>query len=135
MKNHKIVTRSVIVAIALASLALSGCATVGNQSLKDETEQSVATKITEGKTTKADVREQFGSPGRTTFTDGGLEVWSFDLTHMSADGISYVPIVGLFAGSTSGTKKELVVMFDAASIVKRYSMSESPISMKTGLAK
>ena len=132
MKNQKY--NIVIAVLSLAFLALSGCASVGNQTLKKETEQSVATKITEGTTTKAQVRGQFGSPVKTNFTDNGSEVWTYELSKMSADGISYVPIVGLFAGSTSGTKKELVVLFDLTGIVKRYSMSESPISMKTGLA-
>lgn len=93
MKNQKNVRFLISAsALALAVLAASGCATAGNQSLKKETEQSVAAKITEGK---------------TTFTDGGSEVWSYELAKMSADGITYVPIVGLFAGSSSGTKKEL----------------------------
>jgi hypothetical protein len=33
----------------------------------------------------------------------------------------------------SGEKKELVVMFDTKNIVKRYSMSESAVSRKTGI--
>lgn len=134
MKNQNFIGNSAFAALALGSLFLSGCASVGNQSLKKETEQSVAAKITEGTSTKAQVRGQFGSPAKTTFTDGGHEVWTYELANMSADGISYVPILGLFAGSTSGTKKELVVMFDLKGVVKRFSMSESPISMKTGLA-
>jgi outer membrane protein assembly factor BamE (lipoprotein component of BamABCDE complex) len=117
----------------LLAIAVSGCASVGNESLRKETEGSVAQKIVQGKTTKAEVRAMFGSPTKTTFTDGGLEVWNYDFTNVSADAISYVPIVNLFGASASGKKKELVVMYDDANVVKRFAMSESDVKQKTGL--
>lgn len=60
--------------IALSSLSLSGCVNSGNQSLKKETEESVKTKITEGVSTKSDIKKIFGSPAETSFTDGGKEI-------------------------------------------------------------
>jgi outer membrane protein assembly factor BamE (lipoprotein component of BamABCDE complex) len=121
------------IVVVLAVLALGGCASGGNESLRKESETSVQTKLVEGKTTKAEVRTMFGSPLRTSFTDGGLEVWTFEFTNVSADAISYVPIVNLFGATSSGTKKELVVLFDKAGITQRFSMSESDVSNKTGL--
>lgn len=117
----------------LAVLTLSGCQSVGNESLRKETESSVAQKIVQGKTTKSEVRAMFGSPTKTTFTDGGLEVWNDDFSNVSADAISYVPIVNLFGASASGKKKELVVMYDEQNIVRRYAMSEADVTQKTGL--
>ena len=128
MKKFAVVCNAVLIAVAL-----SGCASVGNESLRKETEGSVAQKIVQGKTSKAEVRAMFGSPTKTTFTDGGLEVWNYDFTNVSADAISYVPIVNLFGASASGKKKELVVMYDDANIVKRFSMSEADVKQKTGL--
>lgn len=125
----KIIIASVM---ALSVLSLAGCANSGNQSLKKETEQSVKTKITEGKSTKSEVKSVFGSPAETTFTDGGKEIWKYVFADVSADAVSYIPIVNLFGSSASGTKKELVVMFNGE-IVERYSMSESDHSTKTGL--
>lgn len=75
----------------------------------------------------------FGSPMKTTFTDGGLEVWNYEFSNVSLDAVSYVPIVNLFGGTSSGTKKELVVLFDQTGTVKRYSMSEADVKTKTGL--
>jgi outer membrane protein assembly factor BamE (lipoprotein component of BamABCDE complex) len=118
---------------AVAALMLTGCASVGNESLRKETEGTVAQKIVQGKTTKKEVRAMFGSPTKTTFTDGGLEVWNYDFSNVSADAISYVPIVNLFGASASGKKKELVVMYDTSDIVKRFSMSEADVTQKTGL--
>lgn len=117
----------------VASFMLTGCASVGNESLRKESESSVSQKIVQGKTTKSEVKAMFGSPTKTTFTDGGLEVWNYDFSNVSADAISYVPIVNLFGASASGKKKELVVMYDPSDVVKRFSMSESDVTHKTGL--
>ena len=87
----------------------------------------------EGKTTQAQVQSMFGAPTVTSFTDSGLEVWTYDFTKMSADAISYVPVVNWFGGSASGTKKSLVVLFDKQNVVQRYSLKEAEVSQKTGL--
>jgi outer membrane protein assembly factor BamE (lipoprotein component of BamABCDE complex) len=121
------------VAIFVMVLVLAGCAGVGNDSLRSESESTVSTKIVEGKTTKDEIRTMFGSPARTDFTDGGLEIWRYSFTKVSKDAIDFVPVVNLFGSSASGKKKELVVMFDTSNVVKRYSMSVSDVSQKTGL--
>jgi outer membrane protein assembly factor BamE (lipoprotein component of BamABCDE complex) len=112
---------------------MSGCAGVGNDSLRSETEATVATKIVQGKTTKDQVREMFGSPMKTEFTDGGLEIWHYELTKLHADAVNFIPVVNLFGSIESGNKKELVVLFDTNNVVKRYSMSDSAVSQKTGI--
>lgn len=114
-------------------LMLAGCASVGNDRLRSETVESVSTKIEEGKTTKEEVRQAFGSPVKTSFTDGGLEIWNYEFANVSADAVSYIPIVNLFGSSASGTKKELVVLFDENDIVKKFNMSESEVKQRTGL--
>ncbi|MFC5549977.1 hypothetical protein [Massilia aerilata] len=123
----------VVGGVLISSILVTGCASVGNESLRKESEASVSQKIVQGKTTKNDIRSMFGSPTKTTFTDGGLEIWNYDFSNVSADAISYVPIVNLFGASASGKKKELVVMYDQADVVKRFSMSESDVTHKTGL--
>jgi hypothetical protein len=75
----------------------------------------------------------FGSPAKTSFTDGGLEIWTYERSNLKADAVNYIPIVNFFGSSMSGVKKELVVLFDANNVVKRYSMSESPETVKTGI--
>lgn len=120
------------IGIVIAMLT-SGCASTGNETLRAESEGSVSQKIVEGKTSKAEVRKMFGSPMKTSFTDGGLEIWTYEFTKISADAVSYIPIVSMFGGSSSGTKKELVVMFDDKGLIKRYAMSESDVKTKTGM--
>jgi outer membrane protein assembly factor BamE (lipoprotein component of BamABCDE complex) len=118
---------------AFISLSLLGCASVGNETLRVESEASVQKKMVEGKTTKSEVRAMFGSPLKTSFTDGGLEIWTYEFSKVSADAVSYIPIVNLFGATASGTKKELVVLIDKAGIVQRFSMSESDVKQKTGV--
>lgn len=122
-----------IAPVLLVAALATGCASVGNEQLRNETETSIKGKIIEGRTTKSQIRATFGSPLKTTFTDGGLEVATYEFTNVSADAISYVPIVNLFGASASGKKKELVVLFDKSGVVQRYSMSESDVTQKTGL--
>jgi predicted neutral ceramidase superfamily lipid hydrolase len=55
------------------------------------------------------------------------------LTKLHGDAVNYIPVINLFGSSASGQKKELVVLFDSNNIVKRYSMSESAVSQKTGI--
>lgn len=119
--------------LALSLLLLAGCASSGNQTLKDQSEASVSQVITEGVTTQSEVKQTFGSPMETSFTDNGLEIWEYSLSEVSADAINFVPIVNLFGSSASGKKKDLTILFDETDVVQRYSMTSSDVSHKTGL--
>ena len=127
MKNYLIA--------AVCMLFIFGCATGsgGNQTLKNESESSVTAKIINGVTTQSEIKAMFGSPYETTYTDGGLEIWKYRLDDMRADAINYVPIVNWFGSSFSGTRKELVLLFNEDGTVKRNSMSESDVQNKTGM--
>ena len=101
--------------------------------MRKETELSIGTKLTEGKTTKTEVRKMLGSPLKTSFTDGGLEISTYEFDNVTSDAINYVPVLNWLGSSASGTKKELVILFDKTNVVQRYSMSESNVKVKTGL--
>lgn len=117
----------------MLSFVITGCASVGNERLRDENQSTVKNKIVEGQTTKTDIQSMFGEPQHTSFTDGGNLIWTYQFTNVSADAVSYIPIVSLFGATASGTKKELVVLFDKNDIVSRYSMRKSDVTQKTGL--
>ena len=119
----------------VAVLILSGCASSGNQTLKDETEFTVSAKVVAGETTAAEIKAMFGSPYETTYTDSGLLIWKFRLDDLKSDAINYIPIVNMFGSSVSGTRKELVVLFDENDVVRRSNMSESEVKTKTGILK
>lgn len=137
MSNHiwELTMKSSILltVICFAAITLTGCASKGNESLRKETEFSIGTKLTEGQTTKAEVRKMLGSPLKTSFTDGGLEISTYEFDNVTSDAINYVPVLNWLGSSASGTKKELVILFDKGNVVQRYSMSESNVKIKTGL--
>lgn len=122
-----------LLVVCVAALTLIGCASKGNESLRKETEISIGSKLTEGKTTKTEVRQMLGSPLKTSFTDGGLEMSTYEFNNVTSDAINYVPILNWLGSSASGTKKELVILFDRTNVVQRFSMSESNVKTKTGL--
>ncbi|MBU6995023.1 outer membrane protein assembly factor BamE domain-containing protein [Ferrovum myxofaciens] len=130
---NKIFSQGVVGSMVVLCVALAGCASTGNESIRAESSSTIKDKIVEGKTTQAQVQSLFGAPTVTSFTDSGLEVWTYDFTKMSADAISYVPVVNWFGASSSGTKKSLVVLFDKQNVVQRYSLKEAEVSQKTGL--
>ncbi|MDC1190195.1 hypothetical protein N8209_05255 [Gammaproteobacteria bacterium] len=127
MKNYIYIFASLLI--------LASCATGsgGNQTLKNESESSVTTKIINNVTTQSEIKAMFGSPYETTYTDGGMEIWKYRLDDMRADAVNYVPIVNWFGSSFTGTRKELVILFNDDGTVKRNSMSESDVQNKTGM--
>jgi hypothetical protein len=116
-------------------LILSGCASTGNQTLKEESEFTVSSKVVSGQTTASEIKAMFGSPYETTYTDSGMLIWKFRLDDLKSDAVNFIPIVNLFGSSMSGTRKELVILFDENDVVKRSNMSESDVKTKTGLFK
>ena len=130
MRKREIYTATISL---LIGALLSGCASVGNTVLKKESEASVQQKIVQGKTSKAEIKAMFGAPVSTTFTDGGLEIWRYEMSEMHADPQNFIPLAIYFGSSYGGTKKELVIAFDDNGIVKKFSMTESPVSVKTGI--
>ncbi|WP_342594521.1 hypothetical protein AAGT95_16675 [Salinicola lusitanus] len=126
--------KKTFIAIAVAGL-LAGCASYGNQKLGDETEATVSSKIHEDETTQADLLNMLGNPTDKSFREDGKEEWTYVYSDASADAVNFIPFVGLFGTSTSGTLKKLNVIFNEDDTVWRYAMTESANDMKTGVFK
>jgi len=116
-----------------AAFLLVSCATMGNDSLRNQTPESIASIITEGVTTQAEVEAAFGIPIQTTFTDARNEVWKYTLTHTTPTAQSFIPVVGVLSSGATGTQKELTILFDDKLVVQKYTMTESPIKIRTGV--
>ena len=123
--------------LVMVPLNLMGCANEGSTVLKEVSEAEAQSKITVGKTTRAEVRAMFGSPLETKYTDSGLEIWTYqydDTTALNAETMaSVIFTLGLAGTKQTGDRKELVVLFDENNVVKRYNMSKSPVTKGTGL--
>ena len=122
------------VAVALLTIiVLSGCAsTAGNQSIKNETQQSIASKIMKGRTTKQDILQQYGEPTRKTTVDTNEDMWFYSIMNSNMSAMSYIPIVGLFSNGTDMKSKALTVTFQGDK-VESWSFSESNDSFHNGL--
>lgn len=123
--------------IVFVTLMAIGCANVGNKSMKNVTEDDIDTSLVAGQTTKAQVQAMFGSPIETTYTDGGLLIWTYrydDTSALTMETIGSVALTwGLLGTKSKGTRNELVVLFDENDVVKRFNMSNSPIEAGTGI--
>lgn len=124
--------KKALILAVVASLFLAGCSSSGNKRLQKESETSVQSHLQEGMT-KAQVKAYFGSPDSVNFTDAGKEVWKYAFARAKVSGKAFIPFYGLFNNTVTGTKKELVILFDGDKVSK-YSMSESAINNRTGLA-
>ena len=122
------------VAVALLTLiVLSGCAsTAGNRSIKNETQQSIASKIMKGRTTKQDILQQYGEPTRKTTVDTNEDMWFYSIMNSNMSAMSYIPIVGLFSNGTDMKSKALTVTFQGDK-VESWSFSEGNDSIHNGL--
>jgi outer membrane protein assembly factor BamE (lipoprotein component of BamABCDE complex) len=125
--------RPLILLAPLLLLALAGCATVGNEKLREETPQTMSHRLVEGKTTKDEVQQALGSATSVAFTDAGNEIWTFKYARATPKAQNFIPFVGLFSRGADVTTKELVVMFDRNGVVSRYTMRETQDVVRQGL--
>ena len=116
--------RKVLVSLAMVML-ISGCASSGNEKVRTETMDSVASKVTKGTTTKNQVREFYGEPSEVSLTDAGGEVWKYSYAHATVKAVNFVPIVNLFSGGADVNKNEVVFIFDKNDIMQNYTVHAS----------
>lgn len=108
---------------------ISGCASSGNPEIQRE---DLTSQIKIGESTKNDVR-RFGPPNGTSRYAGtapqlpGLpaltqsthfEIWSYAHINTEVAPVTFVPIVGLFAGSATSQVNQLTITFDAKGVVR-----------------
>jgi len=117
----------------IGSLALAGCASAGNQSLKDQNEASVSSKLTRGVSTKGDVQKVFGDPEDVSFTDSGNEIWHYSYAKAQAKAVSFIPYVNLLKSGSDVDKTTLVVLFDKQGIVTNFTIANSKEEISYGL--
>ncbi|MFT9380595.1 outer membrane protein assembly factor BamE [Gluconobacter sp. P5B12] len=125
--------RTLAVTLSLTGLiALTGCASEGNETIKNETGASIDQKIHDGVTTKDQIRALFGDPRESTFTDSGHEQWRYAFTNASSDAANFIPLYGDLHQGTHGTEKTLTVIFNG-DVVWHHTMNASAVKTGRGL--
>jgi outer membrane protein assembly factor BamE (lipoprotein component of BamABCDE complex) len=126
--------KSKLFLVASIAILATGCASGGNERMRDQTQASVSQKIAEGKTGKEEVKEMLGDATSVSFTDSGNEIWTYKHARATPKAQNFIPIVNLFSRGADVKTKELVILFDKNGIVNRYSMRETDDEVKSGLA-
>ncbi len=124
---------STFTAVLLLTFLFMGCASSGNEKLRNENDASLSQKITKGVTTKAQVQTALGPADNVSFSDGGSEIWRYFHVVSTAKGVNFVPVVNLFAAGVDQEKKELVILFEEQGVVKNYTFSETQGEQRTGV--
>ena len=118
---------------ALLATFLGGCASVGNQRIADASVESVSKQMSKGRTTQAEVRDLYGDPMKTSFTDSGNEIWEYDFSRLHSKPTNFVPYVNAIYSGAEGDKKSLVIFFDKKKIVQQFTVSTSQVDISQGL--
>lgn len=121
------------VVVALLSACLGGCASVGNDRIADASAESVSHQIFKGRTTQAQVRQLYGDPIKTSFTDSGNEIWEYEFSRLHSKPTNFVPYLNVIYSGAEGDKKSLVVFFDRSKVVQQYTISTSQVDVSQGL--
>lgn len=104
-----------------------------NKSIADATGSSVGSEITKGKTTRAQVRQLYGDPIKTSFASNGNETWEYEFSRPQPRVTNFIPYVNLVHQRAEGDKKSLVIFFDKQKVVQDDTMSTSKIDISQGL--
>lgn len=126
------------ITVGFLTVLHSGCMSYDTEHGTQMTAEKIH-QIKKGITTRAEVEALLGPPSSVTMLGNGRRVMSYLYTgtkgELHATPITYVPIVGLFAGGskTSGVvhTQTLQVMLSDAGIVEDYEFSDT--SSKTGI--
>ncbi len=109
------------VLLVASVLAAGGCSTVGNGHLVALDRAEAQTLLVPGKTTRADVRRALGE-GAAIHFESGMETWHYAYREGLAAGWDEVPFVNLVAARLDRPTKELVLLFDATGVLRRWSL-------------
>jgi outer membrane protein assembly factor BamE (lipoprotein component of BamABCDE complex) len=117
----------------LLSAVLGGCASVGNESIADASAQTVSEQLVKGKTTQLQVRQLYGDPLKSSFTDSGNESWEYEFSRLRSKPTNFIPYLNLIHSGAEGDKKTLVIFFDKRKVVQQYTISTSKVDVSQGL--
>ncbi|MBQ4781539.1 hypothetical protein F9U38_13575 [Pectobacterium versatile] len=108
------------------------CSSTGNQSLKNENQESVKTKLVKGKTTKRDVLAFWSEPNHQMVIDGE-DRWIYTMYNSQMKATSFIPVIGgLLTGGNDTQTKSLIITFKGEK-VSSYEFSSGASEIKNGV--
>jgi hypothetical protein len=79
------------------------------------------------------VRQLYGDPIKTSFTDSGNETWEYEFSRLHSKPTNFIPYVNAIYSGAAGDKKSLVIFFDRHKIVQQFTVSMSQVDVSQGL--
>lgn len=125
---NRFITASFFIIVFL----LSGCSISGNQNLKNETPQSLQSKIIKNKTTKTELLTKLGEPDTRTTLDDGNEQWKYFMSNNQFNATTFIPVFGLLTGGSQTQSKTLEIDFKGETVSK-WTFSSDNNNTKTGI--
>ncbi|EFF0495135.1 TPA: hypothetical protein R4Y77_003890 [Citrobacter koseri] len=122
----------IVTSFFIAIFSISGCSTSGNQKLKNETSQSLQSKIIKNKTTKTELLAKLGEPDTRTTLDSGNEQWRYFMYNNQFNATTFIPVVGLFTGGSQTQSKTLEIEFNGEKVSK-WAFSSDNSNTKSGV--
>lgn len=122
----------IIALLSITIFIVSGCSSSGNQSLKSETQATLQTKLIKNKTSKSDVVREFGSPTSVTSKNDGGDIYLYEMNNGKINPLTYIPVVGFFAGDTTTESRSLSIVFNKNDTVDTWSFSSDNRKLETG---
>ncbi len=124
--------KSIFTGFFLAIFLISGCSTSGNQQIKNETAQSLQSKIIKNKTTKNELLAKLGEPDTRTTLDNGNEQWRYFMYNNQFNASTFIPVFGLLTGGSQTQSKTLDIEFNGQKVTK-WTFSSDNNNTKTGI--
>jgi len=119
--------------LGIFSIFLAGCASAGNERIADASAETVSHQLVKGKTTQAQVRQLYGDPMKSSFTDSGNELWEYEFSRLRSKPTNFIPYLNIIHSGAEGDKKSLVIFFDRRKVVQQYTISTSQVDVSHGL--
>ncbi len=122
----------IVTSFFITAFLITGCSTSGNQNLKNETPQSLQSKIIKNKTTKTELLAKLGEPDTKTTLDDGNEQWRYFMSNNQFNAATFIPVLGLFTGGSQTQSKTLDIEFNGQTVSK-WTFSSEKNNSKTGI--
>lgn len=133
LQLQRVKTMCSVIIGTIILLVAQGCSTSGNQKLKDQSQSGIDQIITTNKSTRQDVRNEFGDPYSSITTDDGTTIWIYRYQHAKPWVRDFIPIYNLFDSGSDVSITELIVSFNASGVVKKSEIRHVFDTTKRGI--
>jgi outer membrane protein assembly factor BamE (lipoprotein component of BamABCDE complex) len=109
------------VAIVAAVIGAAGCGPVGV-----DNPDARLTNLRDGKTTLAQVNQEFGNPQTDKTAPDGTRTVTYALMQQQSSSEAHTPFLGPWSGKTTQVENDLTMTFDKSGVLQSHSSAIKP---------